>query len=76
MERVYEQLIQEHLAKYRQMIFLSGPRQAGKTTLSKACAKIYHLLYLNCDNLVDRELILSGIEKIYQQFSRELVRAQ
>ena len=34
MKRVYEILLEEHLAQNRQMIFLSGPRQVGKTTTS------------------------------------------
>ena len=33
-ERIYTSVIKRHLANYQQMIFLSGPRQAGKTTVS------------------------------------------
>ncbi len=31
--RLYDALLEEHLATYRQMVFVSGPRQVGKTTL-------------------------------------------
>ena len=31
--RLYDALIAKHLADYRQMAFISGPRQVGKMTL-------------------------------------------
>jgi hypothetical protein len=34
MKRIYESLIADHFANNRQMAFLSGPRQVGKTTLA------------------------------------------
>ncbi len=50
------------------MIFIEGPRQAGKTTLAKKLMLDYKRhYYLNYDNLRDRETILSGqsfVEKI------------
>lgn len=77
MQRIYQTLLQEHLAHYRQMAFLCGPRQAGKTTLSKVCAEDhYSFLYLNWDNITDREVILAGIEEIYQRFNPELAQKQ
>ena len=33
-KRVYSAIIGDLLSKYRQMVFLSGPRQVGKTTLA------------------------------------------
>lgn len=30
MYRIYSRIIQEHLSQFRQMVFLSGARQAGK----------------------------------------------
>jgi predicted AAA+ superfamily ATPase len=33
--RIYEKLLTDHFASTRQMAFLSGPRQSGKTTLAK-----------------------------------------
>lgn len=35
MKRIYENLLQDHFAQNRQMAFLSGPRQVGKTTLAE-----------------------------------------
>ncbi len=58
--RIYSKIVQEHLAKYRQMVFLSGPRQVGKTTL----AKEYGSAYLSWDNEKTRQLILSGVDEI------------
>jgi uncharacterized protein len=76
MRRIYQTIIQDHLAQYRQMVFLSGPRQTGKTTLSQACVvDQYPYQYLNWDNIVHRELILKGIEAIYQQFQPDVLMA-
>ena len=36
MKRIYENILGEHFSSLRQMAFLSGPRQAGKTTLARA----------------------------------------
>lgn len=35
MDRIYMSVIEEHLKKDQQMVFLAGARQVGKTTLSK-----------------------------------------
>ncbi len=35
MERMYQKLVQNHLKQFRQMVFLAGPRQVGKTTIAK-----------------------------------------
>lgn len=39
--RIYTTLIAEQLRQYRQMVFLSGPRQVGKTTVGKEIATNY-----------------------------------
>lgn len=54
--RVYDAIFREHLARNRQMLFATGPRQVGKTT---ACRKL-STVYLDWDNIDDRRLILSG----------------
>ncbi len=54
--RIYDALLAEHLTEHRQMAFVSGPRQVGKTTTCRNQANGY----LNWDNLDDRELILAG----------------
>lgn len=74
MKRIYHPVLAEHLQKYRQMAFLAGPRQSGKTTLSNDCLEgKYEHLYLNWDNLTHRELILAGDEKLMQNFRPEVL---
>ena len=54
--RIYDSLLIEHLTNNRQMAFVSGPRQVGKTTTCRNHAGAY----VNWDNIDDRELILAG----------------
>ena len=58
--RLYDALIAKHLAGYRQMVFISGPRQVGKTTTAK------HLSgsYLDWDNPAHRKLIATGPDAV------------
>lgn len=67
MKRSYLSVVKQHLNQYSQMVFLSGPRQVGKTTLSKASVEEFESLYLNWDSLQDRALFLSGMDKIYDK---------
>lgn len=62
MDRVYESLIEEHFTINRQMLFISGPRQVGKTTLSLSLEKRYH--YFNWDDQSDRQKIILGQSSI------------
>ena len=39
MQRIYEPLLQEHFQNNKQMAFVCGPRQVGKTTLAQALAR-------------------------------------
>lgn len=56
MERPQKQQILQDLKK--KMVFLAGPRQAGKTWLAQAIANEYqHPLYLNYDNPEHRKII-------------------
>lgn len=68
MQRTYYNIIKHHLDNWDQMVFIEGPRQAGKTTLAKQLLSEYKInKYFNWDNLEDRRLILSGpsfIEKM------------
>ncbi len=54
--RIYEAILREHFAENRQMAFLSGPRQVGKTSLARALAD----RYLDWDSDDDRAAIVSG----------------
>ncbi len=57
MERAQKAAIVRDLSK--KMVFLTGPRQAGKTTLAKAIALGFSSsIYLNYDHSKDREIIL------------------
>ena len=54
--RVYDAILARHFAGLRQMAFVSGPRQVGKTTVCRQGADTY----LNWDSTPDRQLILAG----------------
>lgn len=58
-KRIYDSLLEEHLASHRQMAFVSGPRQVGKTTTCRNHARTY----INWDNIDDREHILAGTDR-------------
>lgn len=61
MDRVYTEIIQHHIEKYQQMVFLAGPRQVGKTTISTIIQKRMSAAhYLNWDVQEHRQLILAG----------------
>lgn len=54
--RLYQNILGDHFRRHRQMAFVSGPRQVGKTT---AC-RILGGEYLNWDNHDDRRILLKG----------------
>ncbi len=64
MKRIYSNVIKEHFNANRQMVFLSGPRQVGKTTLSKMDEDCF---YLNWDNKNDRMDILAGPNELVEK---------
>ena len=39
MKRLYETVVSEHFSEHRQMLFLMGPRQVGKTTTARQNAE-------------------------------------
>lgn len=68
MRRIYQQIVMGHLSKLRQMVFLMGPRQVGKTTLSLDAASEWHRhFYFNWDNPAERLLFLEGPQAIAEQ---------
>lgn len=76
MERIYENIIIDHLEQHRQMVFLAGPRQVGKTTLAKrATPKSMQSHYFNWDLASDRKIILSGVQGIMECFSDHISTA-
>ena len=61
--RIYDSMLVEHLADHRQMAFVSGPRQVGKTTTCRQRADAC----LNWDDVDDRELILAGPRSLIER---------
>ncbi len=70
--RLYEDIVRRHLSRDRQMIFISGPRQVGKTTLCEGIST----LHLNWDNASHRAIILGGEEKIADFAGLDRARAE
>ncbi len=64
MRRIYANEIKLELTQHRQMLFISGPRQVGKTTLAKTLCEEFKGHYLNWDDIDHRQLILSGSNKL------------
>jgi len=61
MERIYQTLLAAHFKKHHECIFLSGARQVGKTTIAQQLQSQFQLShYINWDNFIDRQKILSG----------------
>jgi hypothetical protein len=58
--RFYDALVRRHLANYRQMAFISGPRQVGKTTTARHLAGHY----LDWDNPAHRKTIAAGPDAV------------
>ena len=70
--RLYDDIVRRHLDRDRQMIFLSGPRQVGKTTLCEA----FSSCYLNWDNATHRAVILGGEDRIAEFAGLDRARAK
>ena len=66
-KRLYDTLLQEHLATQRQMAFVTGPRQVGKTTTCRNQSGDY----INWDNQDDRRQILEGPNKLGNRLGLE-----
>ena len=65
MDRIYTSVIKEHLQEYRQMVFLAGPRQVGKTVCCKVLESVFSdYYYLNWDNSADRRLLIQGTQSL------------
>lgn len=68
--RLYDRVLQDHFARHRQMAWVSGPRQVGKTTT----CRMEGTDYLNWDNADDRRLILRGPAAVATRIQLEQVR--
>ncbi len=67
MERIYMSTVNDHFKQYRQMVFLSGPRQVGKTFISKSLDS-EQMIYTNWDNQNDRLNITGGPELFAESY--------
>lgn len=68
MKRIYQEIVSRHLKQLRQMVFLMGPRQVGKTTTAlKSADEWGPHSYFNWDNSSERLLFLEGPEAIANQ---------
>ncbi len=72
MERIYTNLLRDHFLENRQMAFVSGPRQVGKTTTSQAGDEA--CLYANWDNQADRLAITKGPDNIIRHFGLDKLK--
>ena len=66
---MYRPIVNEHFENNRQMAFVSGPRQVGKTTLSKSLAD--KIRYLNWDDMEDRQNIIRGQQYVADHIGRQ-----
>jgi len=60
MKRIYDSLLSDHLQNRRQMAFVTGPRQVGKTTTCRGAGTIY----FDWDSPEHSRLIVSGPEAV------------
>ena len=62
--RIYETIVKDHFDKYRQMVFLSGPRQVGKSTVGEDLATTY----LSWDDEDVRKAMMTGQKAVVEKF--------
>ncbi len=68
MKRMYQRVISEHFRRNRQMLFVMGPRQVGKTTIGLGLEEEwprYH--YLTWDNTDHRKQIKKGEQALAEE---------
>ncbi|PKN00180.1 MAG: hypothetical protein CVU78_02530 [Elusimicrobia bacterium HGW-Elusimicrobia-2] len=65
MKRLYEELLSNHFKKDKQIAFVLGPRQVGKTTTCRAFEKNHS--YFNWDDEKTRRLILKGQDALAEE---------
>lgn len=74
MKRVYDVLLAEHLRDNRQMAFLCGPRQVGKTTTARSLMTGER--YLNWDAPETRRAVLRGAAGLAAVFELDTLAAR
>jgi len=70
--RLYTAILRDHLNRHRQMAWVAGPRQVGKTTACRSMGDAY----LNWDNADDRRQFLRGPAALAERLHLDRLRAQ
>lgn len=70
--RIYTAILRDHFEQHRQMAFVSGPRQVGKTWVSKSVGNTY----FNWDNTGNRRQLLRGPAALAESLGLDRLRAQ
>jgi hypothetical protein len=70
--RIYTAILRDHFEHRRQMAFLSGPRQVGKTWVAKSVSDAY----LSWDNSGDRRQLLRGPAALANSLGLDQLRAR
>jgi hypothetical protein len=71
-ERVYTAILRDHYQRNRQMAFVSGPRQVGKTWVCRSLSEYY----FNWDNIDDRRLLLRGPAALAEKLELDRLRSE
>jgi hypothetical protein len=74
MKRVYELVLAEHLERERQMAFLTGPRQVGKTTTARTSAGEHR--YFTWDRQADRMILARGPDAVAADLDLKMLRRE
>jgi predicted AAA+ superfamily ATPase len=69
MKRIYETIILDHFSRNKEMLFISGARQVGKTTAAQSVLK--NDPYLDWDVQTDRTDILNGQRHLADRLGSE-----
>jgi predicted AAA+ superfamily ATPase len=72
LRRSLDDTLADHVARFRQMAFVSGPRQVGKTTTCRAVSP--DAVYLNWDDQDDRRTILAGPRAVAERAGLDEIR--
>ncbi len=70
MKRIYDVMLAEHLRNRRQMAFVAGPRQVGKTTTCRGAGTVY----FDWDSTEHARLMVSGPEAVARAAGLELLQ--
>ncbi len=76
MRRYLREELHQHYRDNRQMLFLSGPRQVGKTTVAKMLVDAFAKgQYFNWDNQSHREVLIRGPAAVADQLGLDRLQA-